>query len=226
MRCLLQATVRDSSTSLGMIITRRSLRLFYHVTEIFGGGVATELTFKNWRRVHGYQLVALQNELRIDSIARRFINLVAAKVTVEFVFVVVIAAEFETLSVRGELLFFIQHHQFCRAPGLARPPDVAPELIIGFVIPPSDKIISSRFGCDVLSHLEPGLLNALWNGFAGAEKRRAEQEIACEQKASDASHSFRCTSFIAALRLVQTNEMLNNCAETAGPLPSRLLLLK
>src|SRR5205823_7433952 len=99
------------------------------------------------------------------------------------------------LSVRGKLLFFIQHHQFCRAPGLTWASDVAPELVIGFVITPSDKIISGGFSCDLLRHLEPGLLNPLGNGFAGAEKRRAKQEIGCEQKASDASHSFRCTSF-------------------------------
>src|SRR6266545_5436473 len=107
---VLQATVGDSSTSLGMTITSRSFRFFYHVSEIFPSSVAAELTFENWRRVHGYELVALQNELRINSIARRFINLVAAKVTVEFVFVVVIAAEIETLAIRGELLFFVQHH--------------------------------------------------------------------------------------------------------------------
>src|SRR4029077_2074534 len=109
------------------------------------------------------------------------------------------------------------------APGLARPPDITPELVIGFVITSSDKIIPGGFGCDVLCHLKPGLLNPLGNGFAGAEKRRAKQKIACEQKASGASHSFRCTSFIAALSLVQTNQLVNNCAETAAPLRSRLL---
>src|SRR6266481_2602931 len=127
------------------------------------------------------------------------------------------------LAVRGQLLFFIQHHQFCRTPWLARAPDVAPELVIGFIITPSDKIIPSGFSCDVLRHLEPGLLNPLRNGFAGAEKHRAEQEIACEQKASDASHSFRSTSFIAALRSAQTSKTLNNCAGTTGLLRSRLL---
>src|SRR4029077_15219640 len=89
---------------------------------------------------------------------------------------------------------------------------------------PADKIIPRRFSCDVLRHLEPGLLNPLGNGFAGAEKRRAKQEIACEQKARDASHSFRCTPSIAALRSAQTSEALKNCADTTGSLPSRLLL--
>src|SRR5215470_13292922 len=111
-----------------MTMTRQSFRLFYYVTEIFRGGVAPELAFENWWRVRGYQLVALQNELRINPVARRFINLVAAEITVEFVFVIVIAAEIETLAVRGKLLFFIQHHQFCRAPGLTGAPYVAPEL--------------------------------------------------------------------------------------------------
>src|SRR6267154_5292155 len=117
-----KATVRDSSTSLGMTIRTRSLRFFYHVTEIFCSGVTTELTFENWGRVHGNQLVTLQNELRINSIARRFINLVAAKVAVEFVFVIVIASDVDTFAIWSKLLFFVQHHQFCRAPGLARPP--------------------------------------------------------------------------------------------------------
>src|SRR5258708_30471048 len=84
-----KATVRDSSTSLGMTIRTRSLRFFYHVTEIFCSGVTTELTFENWGRVHRNQLVSLQNALRINSIARRVINLVAAKVAVEFVFGIV-----------------------------------------------------------------------------------------------------------------------------------------
>ena len=87
--------------------------VFYHVTEILRGGVTTELTFENWRRVHGNQLVALQNELRINSIARRFINLVAAKVAVEFVFVIVIASDIDTFAIWSKLLLFVQHHQFC-----------------------------------------------------------------------------------------------------------------
>jgi hypothetical protein len=167
--------------------------------------MAPELAFENWRWIRGNELVALQNELWINAIACRFVNLVAAKVTVEFVFVIIIASEIETLAVRGKFLFLIQHHQFCCAPGLTRAPDVTPELVIGFVIAPSDKIIPSRFSCDVLSHLKSGLLNPLGNGFAAAEKRRAKQEIAREQKASGVSHSFRCTSFIAALRWAQTD---------------------
>src|SRR6266699_189365 len=105
-----QATVRDSSTSLGMTIRTRSLRFFYHVTEIFCGGVTTDLTFENWRGVRGDELVAFQNELRINSIARRFINLVAAKVAVEFVFVIVVASDIDTFAIRRKLLFFVQHH--------------------------------------------------------------------------------------------------------------------
>jgi hypothetical protein len=66
------------------------------------------------------------------------------------------------------------------------------------------------------------LLDPLGNGLAAAEKYRAKQEIACEQKASGASHSFRCTSFIAGLRRVQTSEALKNCADTAESLRSRL----
>src|SRR5262245_40545266 len=170
-----------------MTISRRSLRLFYHVTKIFLGGVATDLTFENWRWVGGYQLVAFQNELRINSVARRLINLVAAKVTVEFIFVTVIASDIDAFAIWGKLLFFVQPHEFCRAPGLARPPDVTPELVIRFVITPPDKVISGGFGRDVLRHLQPGLLNSLGNGFAADEKRRAEQEIACEQEPSDAS---------------------------------------
>jgi hypothetical protein len=44
-------------------------------------------------------------------------------------------------------------------------------------------------------------LNPLWNGFAGAEKRRAQQEIAGEQKASDASHSLQVHIFYRSFAL-------------------------
>src|SRR5215510_8632239 len=171
-----------------MTISRRSLRLFYHVTKIFLGGVATDLAFENWWWVGGYQLVAFQNELRIKSVACRLINLVSAKVTEEFVFVIVIASDIDTFAIWSQLLFFVQHHHFRRAPGLPWAPDVTPELVIRFVITPPDKIIPGGFGCDVLRHLQPGLLNPLGNGFAGTEKSRAKQEIACEQKAGEASH--------------------------------------
>ena len=67
-------------------------------------------------------------------------------------------------------------------------------------------------------------MNSLGNGLAGAEKRRAKQEIACEQKASDASHSFECTSFIAALRSAQTSEALKNCTDTTGSLRSAIMI--
>ena len=50
-------------------------------------------------------MVALQDELRINSIARWFINLVAAKITVEFVFVIVIAAKFEAFAIGCQFLF-------------------------------------------------------------------------------------------------------------------------
>src|SRR5262249_35192189 len=114
----------------------------------------------------------------INSVAGRLIHFVPAEVTVELVFVIVIAPKFEAFAVRRELLFFIEHHQLGCAPWLTWAPDVAPELVIGFVVTPPDIIIASRrLGRDPLRHLDSRLLNPLRNSLARGEEHCAQSQI-------------------------------------------------
>src|SRR2546430_5223006 len=84
-------------------------------------------------------LVALQNKFRINAVACRFIDLVAAEIAIELVFVIVVASEIEAFTIWSKFLFFIQHHQLRCAPWLAWPPHVAPEFVIGFEVTPPDE---------------------------------------------------------------------------------------
>src|SRR5262249_7515330 len=167
------------------------LRFFHDVPQIGWIRATAHLASENWCRVRGNEFVAFQHELRIDPIARGLIDFVAAEITVEFVFVIVVATELETFAVRRKFLFFIKHHQLCCAPWLTRATDVAPELVIGFVVTSPDVIIAGRrFGCDPLRHLDSRLLDALRNSFASGEEQSAQHEITRQQIESGASHPF------------------------------------
>src|SRR5437867_10169309 len=93
---------------------------FDRVTQFGRAWTSPDLTFKDRRRIGGDQFVPLQNELGINSIARRLVNLVAAEIAVEFVFVVVVAAELEPFAIRRQFLFFIEHDQLRGTPRLDR----------------------------------------------------------------------------------------------------------
>src|ERR1044071_2245472 len=87
----LLARLRDP---LGM--TNRSFGFFHYVSQIGWTRAAAHLASEDRRWSGGNKLVPLQNELRINSVARRLIHFVATEVAVELVFVIVIATEFET----------------------------------------------------------------------------------------------------------------------------------
>src|SRR5207244_9509700 len=97
-----------------------SLRLFDQEARRRGLGAAVVLALENRGRISRDQLIAGENELRIDAVAGRFINFVAAEVTVNFVFVIVVATERETLPIGRELLVVVQFHQFRGGPPLDR----------------------------------------------------------------------------------------------------------
>src|SRR5262245_29369672 len=158
-----------------------SFRFFHNVSQIGWTRVTGHLASENRRRVCGNEFIAFQNELWINSVAGRLIDFVAAEVTIELVFVIVIASDIDAFTVRREFLFLVQHHQFCRAPWLTRATDVTPELVIGFVVTPPDIIIPGRrFGGDLLRHLDSRLLDPLWNSFATGEEQYAERQICGE----------------------------------------------
>src|SRR5438094_6190290 len=130
-----------------------------------------------------------QNKLRVNRVAGRLVNLVAAEVAVKFVFVVVVAAEVEFLAVGREFLFFIQHDKLRFAPGLSWAADIAPEFEIGFVIAASDKIITWRFRGILLRHCDFRGLNSGGGGFASGQEK--EREKSSEQE-KEAPHLATC----------------------------------
>src|SRR6266576_4268830 len=67
-------------------------------------GAAGKLAGENRRRVGRNDLVAFQDKLRVDGVAGGFVDLVAAEVTVELVFVIIVAPELEALAIGGQLL--------------------------------------------------------------------------------------------------------------------------
>src|ERR1043166_239433 len=136
--------------------------------------MTAHLASEDRRRVGGNELISFQNELWINPIASGLVYFVATEVAVELVFVIVVATELETFTVRRKLLFLIKHHHLRCAPWLAWLTNVTPEFVIGFVITPPDIIIAGRFGCDVLRHLDSRLLDSLRNGFAAGEEQCAQ----------------------------------------------------
>src|SRR4030095_5683189 len=161
---------RNSSASLsftGRAVVRpvafRLLRLFDLISVLTRAAV---LAFENRRRIGRDQLVTRENEFRIDAVARRLVNRVAAEVAIELVFIVVVKAEVYLFAVRRKFLVFVQHDQLRRAPRLAGPPDVAPKVKILFVIASPDEVITRRLRLNSLKRGEPGLLNAFRHRLA------------------------------------------------------------
>src|SRR4029079_308034 len=153
-------------------MTKRSFGLLDDVAQV-GWRATINLAFDDRRGSSGNKLIPLQNEFWINPVASGLIHFVATEVAVKFVFVVIVAAEFQTFAVWCKFAFFIKHHQLCCAPWLAWFANVTPELVIGFVIRPPDIIIAGRFSCDVLGHLDSRLLNALRNSCATREEQSA-----------------------------------------------------
>src|SRR5947207_4860033 len=134
-----------------------------------------KLAGKNRRRIGRDQLVIFQDEFRINRVTGGLVNLVAAEVTIEFVFVIVVAAEVEFLAVGGEFLLFIQHDELRFTPQLAWAPDITPELEIRFIIAASDKIIARHFRGIFLRHRDFRRLNTWRRGFAAGQKQEREK---------------------------------------------------
>src|SRR5476651_2192012 len=101
--------LRNSSTSLSReAAVRRLLRFFDLVTVVTRFAV---LAFENGCRIRRDQLVVHQHELRVDAVTRRLVNVVAAEVAVELVFIIVVEAEIYLFAIGGELVVFVQHYQ-------------------------------------------------------------------------------------------------------------------
>src|SRR5262245_66469066 len=125
-------------------MTKHSFRFFHDVSQVGWIRPAAYLAFEDRRRVRRDEFVPLQDELWINPIACRLVHFVATKVAIEFVFVIVVAAEFETFAVRRKFLFLIEHHHLRCAPWLTRLTNITPKYVIGFVVATPDIIITSR----------------------------------------------------------------------------------
>src|SRR5437870_4271724 len=101
--------LRNSSTSLSRKLALRPLLRFFDLVSIVTRSAI--LAFENRRWIRRDQLVIRQHEFRINAVARRLVNIVAAKVAVEFVFVIVVEAEIYLLTIGRELVVFVEHHE-------------------------------------------------------------------------------------------------------------------
>src|SRR4026208_1316072 len=139
-------------TTFEKIVVRFAIRhflkfwFFDFITTDLGLCASGKLTGENRGRIGGDQLVTLEDEFRVDSVAGGLVDLVATKVTVEFVFVIIVAPEIEMFAIGGQLLFLIQHNQLRFAPGLPWTADIAPEFVVRLIISTADKIVARRFG--------------------------------------------------------------------------------
>src|SRR5436190_4975139 len=87
------------------------LGLFYLGSPDRGTGAIVVLAFENGRRVGRDQLVAFQDELLVKAVAGGLVNGLAAEVTLQFVFVIVVAAERPGFAVGRELFLFVENHE-------------------------------------------------------------------------------------------------------------------
>src|SRR5438045_3019885 len=121
------------------------LRLFDHVACLRGLSATADLALEDWRRVRRNQLVILQNEFGIKSVAGRFVNRLSAEVAKNLIFIIVVLAEIQLLAIGRELFLFIQHHKLGGRPRLSRATNVAPKFEVRFVIASTDVVITWRF---------------------------------------------------------------------------------
>src|SRR5207249_5103113 len=108
---------------------------------------------------------------------RRFVNVLAAEVPVEFVFVIVVEPEIHFLTVRREFLFFIEHNKPRRAPWLPGPANVAPEFVIRLKIATTNEIISRRLLLDPLEHRDACLMDPFRHGLTSRKKQREQKKF-------------------------------------------------
>ena len=135
-------------------------------------GAAGKLAGENRRRVGRNDLVAFEDEFWVNGVAGGLVDLVAAEVTVELVFVIIVAPELEALAIGGQLLLLVQHYELRFAPRLPGTADVAPEFEVGFIISTANKIIAWGFGGIFLRHRHFCGLNAGRGRFASSQKEQ------------------------------------------------------
>src|SRR5205085_10207403 len=158
--------------------------LFYLRPPRLGPGAIAVLTAENRNRVRRNQLVSLEHELGIKAIAGGLIDGLSAEAAIEFVFVIVIAAEIQLLAVRRELFLLIQDDELGRVPRLTRFADVAPKLIDrAFKIAAADKVIAGRLRRDLLGRIDPRLLDPRrLHRPAASQQKEAEENLEGEKK--------------------------------------------
>src|SRR5205085_12550630 len=148
-----------------------------------GASAIAILAFENRRRIGRDELVTFQHELGVKAVARRFVNGLPAEGAVKFVFVIVVAAEAQFLTVGCELLFFVQDDELRCAPRLARLADVTPEFVDrAFEISVADKIIAGRFRRDLLSGIDSCLLDSRRRRLAAGQEKQAQKNFDGEKE--------------------------------------------
>src|SRR4029077_12615553 len=125
---------RNSSTSRSPGPERDSFRLlgFFDLVPVVTR--VAVLAFEDRRWVGRDQLVTLQDKFRINAVAGRFLDFVAAEPAVKPVLVVVVVPKIHLLGIRREFLVFVQHYQLSCSPRLAWPAHVPPKMVILFVV--------------------------------------------------------------------------------------------
>src|SRR6266850_4174999 len=95
--------LRNSSTSLSVagraVVRPVAFRLFRFFDLVSVVTRAAVLTLENRHRIGRDQLVAFEDELRVDPVACRLINFVPTERAIELVFVAVVEAEIDLLPI-------------------------------------------------------------------------------------------------------------------------------
>lgn len=99
---------------------------------------------KYWNGMIRDQLVSRQDKFRIKAVRRRFVDRLPGKISLQTIFIVAVGTGRVGLTIRGQLLLLIHHHEFRAAPWLTRLPDVSPEEIVSPVKSSPDEIVPRR----------------------------------------------------------------------------------
>jgi hypothetical protein len=99
---------------------------------------------KYWYGMIRDQLVSRQDKFRIKAVRRRFVDRLPGKISLQTIFIVAVGTGRVGLTIRGQFLLLVHHHEFGAAPWLTRLPDVSPEEIVFPVKSSSNKIVPGR----------------------------------------------------------------------------------
>ena len=126
---------------------------------------------KDWHGMIRNQLVSRQDKFRVKAVRRRFVDRLSREISLQTIFIVAVGTGRLGLTIRGQLLLLIHHHEFRAAPRLTRLPDISPEKIVFTVKSSSNKIIPRRLIGDRLAEKGVRLVELILGCLATSEQQ-------------------------------------------------------